>query len=415
MRRLWPNLSILTISLALAFLLWAVATESENPTVERALNTPTPLEIQGLPETMIAYNRSDTNVRVTLRAPRSIWNNLTNNDIRAYIDLSQAVTGTNTLPVKIEMRVSPTRIVAVTPAEVRVDVEPWAEKEVAVNVRVQGIPTSGYRTDAPIVTPRVVRVRGPASRVAQVAEVRFTMDVQGEQSDVVGEYQPLPMDAAGNLVANVDVLPQTVTASVPIWQLSHIRDLAVTVALEGQPATGYRIVNLEVDPPVVKVFGRTEVVRAAPGFLQTQPISLAGRTESLTTTVALQMPEGLSTFPPARPEVTVSLSIEAIRSGMTLNVQPRIQGLGSGLSATVGIDSVVVVLSGPLWIMESLDPEMVRLTLNLTNLASGDYTIAPTVNVPREVSIVNIIPEAVPVQIKAASPTAASPPPIIEH
>ncbi len=150
---------------------------------------------------------------------------------------------------------------------------------------------------------------------------------------------------------------------------------------------------------MLKVFGRTEIVRAAPGFLQTQPISLTGRTESLTTTVALQMPEGLSTFPPARPEVTVTLTIEAIRSGMTLNVEPRIRGLEPGLSATVGIDSVVVIMSGPIAIMETLDPDDVQLTLDLTELEAGSYAILPDIIVPDNVTIENIIPEAVPVQI----------------
>ncbi len=395
----WRNIGLALLSLALAFLLWMVATEAENPTEDRQLNTAIPVEIQGLPETMIAYNLSESSVRVTLKAPQSVWRELTASDVRAYLDLSRVVTGTNTLPVQVQARGNPVNLVTVTPHEIAVNVEPLTDKEVPVDVVVQGAPASGYRHDAPVIAPRRVRVRGPASQVAQVDRALITVELQREQSDVSNDYPPRPVDAAGNPVRNVEVSPDAVTVSIAIWQLSYIRDLAVTVSLDGQPAPGYRIANLEVDPPVLKVFGRTEIVRAAPGFLQTQPISLTGRTESLTTTVALQMPEGLSTFPPARPEVTVTLTIEAIRSGMTLNVEPRIRGLEPGLSATVGIDSVVVIMSGPIAIMETLDPDDVQLTLDLTELEAGSYAILPDIIVPDNVTIENIIPEAVPVQI----------------
>jgi len=195
-----------------------------------------------------------------------------------------------------------------------------------------------------------------------------------------------------------------VTVSVPIWQLGYIRDLAVTVTLEGQPAPGYRVANLLVDPPVVKVVGRTDLVKAAQ-YLQTRSISLEGITQTLESRAVLQMPEGLSVIFPPTPEVTVTLTVEVIRSGLTLDVSPEIQGLSPGLAARAGIDSVVVILSGPLIAMEQVNPADVRLILDLTNLTTGDYIITPKVLVPEQVVIENIVPEAVPVTIERAVPS----------
>ena len=138
----------------------------------------------------------------------------------------------------------------------------------------------------------------------------------------------------------------------------------------------------------------------APGFLQTQPINLEAITQSLTTKVALQMPEGLSIFYPSRPEVTATLTVEIIRSGLTLAVTPTIRGLRNDLTTAVGVETVVVILSGPLNVMENLDVNDVSLVLNLVNLTPGDYTIVPVVTVPDEVVIENIIPEAVPIKIE---------------
>ncbi len=229
----WRNIGLALLSLALAFLLWMVATEAENPTEDRQLNTAIPVEIQGLPETMIAYNLSESSVRVTLKAPQSVWRELTASDVRAYLDLSRVVTGTNTLPVQVQARGNPVNLVTVTPHEIAVNVEPLTDKEVPVDVVVQGAPASGYRHDAPVIAPRRVRVRGPASQVAQVDRALITVELQREQSDVSNDYPPRPVDAAGNPVRNVEVSPDAVTVSIAIWQLSYIRDLAVTVSLDG--------------------------------------------------------------------------------------------------------------------------------------------------------------------------------------
>jgi hypothetical protein len=112
------------------------------------------------------------------------------------------------------------------------------------------------------------------------------------------------------------------------------------------------------------------------------------------------MPEGLSVFYPSRPEVTATLTVEVIRSGLTLEVTPTIRGLRNELTTAVGVESVVLILSGPLTVMEALGDNDVELVLNLVNLNPGDYTIVPVVTVPDEVVIENIIPEAVPVKIE---------------
>ena len=75
-------------------------------------------------------------------------------------------------------------------------------------------------------------------------------------------------------------------------------------------------------------------------------------TQSLTTTVGLQMPSGLYVISHPRSVVTASLRIEVIQSGLNLEVEPVIQGLSTGMTASVEIEKVVLILSGPLAVME---------------------------------------------------------------
>ncbi len=399
-RWLGRNLGSLLLSFLLAFFFWAVATEAKDPTQDAPFGSSIPVELTGLDEGMIAYRMNVTRVHVELRAPQSVWKTLTSANLHAYIDLSDVTTGTLTVPVKVDVQATPVQVLKITPPDVILTIEHIAEKEITVTTRLEGTPLFGFRADDPEVVPQTVRVRGPASWVDKVTQAQVTISVQGQQSDVRGDYHPLLLDQNEEPVANVEPIPKAVTINVPISPLGYVRDLPVTISWEGQPASGYRISNLVIEPQIVKVYGRVETVREAPGYLLTQPVSLDTLTQSLTTTVALQMPAGLSLISPPRPYVTVSLTIEAIQTGLTIAVTPTLRGLSPDMSATPGVETVVLILSGPLAVMEQLQAEDVDVVLDLTNLMPGDYTIIPVVEVPQGVIIQNVIPEAISVRIQ---------------
>jgi YbbR domain-containing protein len=395
------NLSLVFVSMILAFFFWAVATEAEDPTVRENYGSSLPVEIQGLPEDMTTYGAENARVRVEIRAPESVWRNLSSDTINAYIDLSDVETGTLEVPVQVAVSAEPADVTDVTPKTVEVTVEQIAEKEVSVVPQFQGAPATGFQADPPEVAPQAIRVRGPESWVRQVVSSRVTVPLSDQRNDIRGDYEPVALDEAGNVIEAVEFIPKAVTVNVPIEPMADFREIPVDPVVEGQPLPGYRVAGVLIKPPTVNVVGRREAVRET-ATIQTEPISLEGITQTVTTTVPLRMPAGLSLISPATPRVTVTLSVEVIRSGLTVDVTPRVKGVGQGLTATVGLDSVLVILSGPLSTMERLDPVRdVELTLDLTNMTSGEYSIVPQVTVPDDVDIENIVPEAIPVRIEA--------------
>lgn len=398
-RKLAQNLNLALLSLTLAFFFWIVATEGENPTEQKNFPVAIPVTITGAPEGMQAYGTEGAAVRVTLRAPQSVWNTLQLEDLRAYIDLSTAQPGRLTAPVQVEVRRQPVRVVDIAPAQLDLTLEPVAEKEILVNIVLEGTPALGYVTRTPTIAPRAVRVSGPASLVAQVTHAQISISVENQRRAIRADFNPVAVDELGHTVPYVELLPKAVTVNIPIEQLSNFRDVAVQVNLEGQPAPGYRLTSVEVEPPVVTVVGRNEVVQAIQGYLPTTAISLEGLTESITVTSGLAIPEGLSVL--LTPQVTVTIRLEAIAGSLTLNREPEIQGLGQGLTVTVAPATVAVLLNGPLPQLEQLDPAMVHVVLNLEGLGVGQYTIAPqiTVDVP-DVDAESVLPASVTVQIE---------------
>jgi len=90
LRRITRNLPTLLLSFLLAVMVWALAVNSIDPSVEKVYPNPVTIEVIGqAPNLMITSDLPQT-ISVTLRAPNSTWNSLLNEKapVRAIVDLS---------------------------------------------------------------------------------------------------------------------------------------------------------------------------------------------------------------------------------------------------------------------------------------------------------------------------------------
>jgi len=392
--RLGQNLSLIILSLVLAFFFWAVATETGDPTEERAYATAIPIEILGVPQDrMAAYGAENAKARVVLRAPRSLWEILQPEDIHAYVNLSSTEPGKNiVVPVTVDVLRGPAQIVEYSPDNITLSLEALAEKDVPVLVVVDGTPALGFVARPPTYVPQTVTVRGPESLVAEVIRAQLRIPVKEQRQNVTGDLQAQPVDQAGNLINYVEVIPKSVSVSVPIEQLGNIRDMAVRVILLDEPADGYRVSRVTVDPPIVTVIGRQDVLQNMTGFLETDPVSLSAANASFTATVGLQMPEGLSVL--LTPEVLVEVTLEMQESKLTVPVDPQVVGLALGYDVELQPNRLRLVLSGPYEIIKQLNIDDIQMFVDLTELTPGRHTITPTILLPDPlIRIESILPQ----------------------
>ncbi len=77
--------------------------------------------------------------------------------------------------------------------------------------------------------------------------------------------------------------------------------------------------------------------------------------------------------------ILVVIEIEPILTSSVVPIMPEIRALGPGLTATLSVDTVRVILYGPLPVLDSLTPTDVRVTLDLLGLESGTHNITPNV------------------------------------
>jgi YbbR domain-containing protein len=103
--------------------------------------------------------------------------------------------------------------------------------------------------------------------------------------------------------------------------------------------------------------------------------------------------------------VLVQVGIAPIEGSLIISYRPvETVGLAEGLSAHLSPQTVDVILSGPLPVLDSLLSSDVTIQLDLTGLAAGTYQLTPTVTIAKSGIIVeSILPGTVEVIITSAA------------
>lgn len=409
-RWLAENTGTIILSLFLAFIVWVTAVVTSDPNIEGVSN-PIPLKIEGLGTNMFLIGDIPDQVQVTLAAPASIWNEINNNPdlINATIDLSGLEAGEHTIPVMIQIDASPVKLLAVTPDEITLALEPLMTRELPVELIVNGEPPLGYQKEDPVINPEVIQVSGPESAVEKVAQAKVTLDIAGASQSVTVRSGVEILDESGAPVSGVTIRPQLVTVTQPISLLRGFRNVAVKVVTTGQVANGYRLTNIIVTPPTVTVSSDDPLlVNELPGFIETNPINIEGLIDDIEVNASLVLPEGIILI--REPGVLVQIGVAAIESSLTMPLPIELIGLSPDLSAIVSPSVVDVIVSGPIRVLEELTPASFRAVIDVTNLEPGTYQVSPVIDlIPDRVQIDSILPETVEVVISLApTPTPAT-------
>jgi YbbR domain-containing protein len=409
-RWLVENIGTLLLAFILAVAAWVSAVVATDPNEQHTMR-PVSLETMGGSTDMIQVGPLIDQVRLTIRAPKSIWNQLNNNPtlVRAWVDLTGLEPGEHTLEVKVRIDIRPTQLVQVEPANVHIRLEPLIRREIPVELTVIGELPIGYKQDTPNVQPAQVTISGPQSEVAQAARARVEINISGAVETIAKTIPVEILDKNGSPVTGVVVSPPVVNVMQPISLLGRFKNVAVKIVTVGQAANGYRLTNISVSPPTFTVFSNNpDLINELPGFVETLPVDINNLTEDAEISVGLNLPEGITTV--REPSVLVQVSVAAIESSLTLSLPIEIVGLTLDARATISPEAVDVIVAGPLNILDALSPASFRIILDLTGLPPGIFQRSPVVDqVPEQVRVQTILPEIVEVKIEPAPTPTLSP------
>lgn len=407
------NISTLIMSILLALIVWIFAIDQENPLLRQPYADPIPIQVRGLPEgTQTLQDLSKKTVFLTLRAPRRSWETVTPDDFDVYINLANLNPGIHEVPIQVNAVNPDVDVIDVQPRQLRVQIEPVVSKTVPVQIEIMDSPAFSYEWQTPIVEPEQVTISGPETQVAQVNSAVAEVFLRNAKSQVERTQTLAPRNSQNLTVDRVNVEPLSASIVVPIVQRPGRKEVAVVVPVEGQPAPGYRLTSITSEPGTVILRGSTEALSEVGGFVETPVLNIENATGDVRERLPLILPENISTL--GESSVTAVIGISAIESSMPVSRQPIIQGLDNNLRASVALNQVDVILSGPMPRLEALRDEDVRVTLDLTALLPGRHQVVPRVVAPEGIQVEGVIPQAVEVTIESlvtATPTGATPTP----
>jgi YbbR domain-containing protein len=376
-----------------------------DPNEERDFPIPLELQVRGQDPGLIVIGSLPSQVLLRLSAPVSLWDRLTSGaeTVRVYLDLTDLGPGEHTLPVQVESDLKPFRIIQVSPSEVTIQLEPLAVAEFEVEPLIEGTPALGFEIEDVSIIPNVATVSGPENLIEQVDQVVARLNVNAARQTIAQTVSLQALDATGSVLSGLTIEPAQVEVEQTILQAGGYRDVAVNVATVGQPASGYRVTSIAVNPPIVTLFStNTDIVTALPGFVSTVPLDLSGAQDNIVTRLALNLPQGVIVVGDQQ-NVEVIIGIAAIETSTLLNAQVEIIGLGTGLEAQLSPDIVSIVLSGPLSTLQSLRGDDIRLFVDLTGLPPGTHLIEPQAEIlPPDVELISIVPTSIEVVITEA-------------
>lgn len=393
MRRFTSNFRTFLLALVLGISVWVSAVTGADPDEVRIYPESIPLEIIGNDPSLIITSEIPTEVEVTLRAPRSVWEQLTaqENSVQATLDLTGLSAGKHSVDIQIRVLVRPYQIVLADPKTVTVILEPLATRTFPIEQSISGLPAIGYQAGDVKIEPTEVVISGPESLINQATRARVSVNLDGIREDIDQSNPIQIVDENNEVIPGLSITPENARVTVPVSQQGGFRDVAVKVVVNGQIAAGYRLENISVFPPVITVFASDpELVNSLPGIIETQPLDLQDANEDITTRLALNLPANVTLVGAQTVEVTVGIS--PIQTSLTLLNQPiNVIGLTEGLLVQISPQTVDVIISGPLPTLDALTLQDVRVTVDVTGLGLGTHQLTPIV----EVLVNNVLVESI--------------------
>ena len=386
-------------SLVAAFGVWFVIQDVENPRVTGIIPPePQPASIRVEVKDNQDFIVSDPQpVKVQVEARKADLAELRATDFQAAVSVLGKPVGVPVeVPVQVTTSRSGVRVLNVSPSTVTVTLQEAKVKEMPVTAHiVQPLPENYRLADPdhdPQLNPITVKVRGLPALVDSVATIDLDVNLSGARSDTVTlEGDLIARTEAGNPVT-VTLSQSRATATYKIAQTFTQRTLGLTPSTSGQPAPGYRIGNITVDPPIVTVTGPKSVVDSLDG-IGAEAVNVTNAKTDLTQVRQVDKVPNLAID---HTTVIIKVEIKPIDCGdpatapcgsTTFTVAPSFTGPTPGLTADVNEYFVQVRVTGSLADIQKLKPTDIKVAVPLTSPVVGTKSYDVIVTLPSGLSL----------------------------
>lgn len=402
LRNVADHWALAIFSLVAAGGIWFVIQDIENPRVEAVV----PVEgAQGILVTPVNLSpdfvlAQTSRVRVRVEARESDIPTLRASDFRATVDLQGIEEGDRvSLPVEVVSLNSNVTVLSVDPPRIEVELVRIQSAEFPVQVNITGaLPATFRESQDRIITPAFVIASARPELLANVDRVEIDVNLSGQRES---------FRFTGPLVArnrNGDTQIVTLSnaqASIEFFieQVTVEKTLPLRYRLSGNPAPGYQVESIVIQPRFVTVTGTREIVDNLTEVVL-ESVDISGASGPVIQRADIQIPPNVAVID-QRVDALVEVGVVPIRCGSISNggcgaatfyVAPEFRGIPAGLQIAPGSYQAVVQIAGPIGSAGSVDPGTISVVVSLEGATEGVFSIVPTVTVPASHSVEAVEP-----------------------
>lgn len=414
--KIFNNIGLKILAVIFSVLLWLVSVNINDP-VDTEVYRNIPVELENtslLTEEGLTYQVLDDTdrVTVTVRASRSVLENINASDVTATADFSE-LSFTNTVPIRLSLsRAFGSQIeISGSIDMVRLEVEERQEKQLVIEIDQVGTPADGYIVNSVLTTDgNALRISGPQSLVSQVDRAVVEANVEG-LTESINITEPIRLyDADGNEITSSRITKSVSTSNVSI-SILQTKEIPVTASASGEPAAGYAATGeVTCAPDRITVAGRSSALASLEEIvIPAEELDLTGATEDVVELIDIRqyLPDGVSLTNTSEdgfngrvavtagvePLVDVTgqmdqsrIQIRNVPDGYQVTLAPgeavsiRLRGLQDNLD-TVNVSQLSGSIDVAEWMQEN----------NLSELTEGNVEMEVTVSLPDHVTQVGTV------------------------
>lgn len=222
-----------------------------------------------------------------------------------------------------------------------------------------------------------VIIKGASYKLKQVATVKALVDIENISNPKAGTFtlKEIPLiayDSDGKPVEGIEIVPTSINAQVKITSPS--KEVPLQVIPSGEVAFGKSIKEFSTSIAKVTIYGDESVIND----IESIPVKIdvTNLSSDKTFKVNIEKPAGVRNI--SSKTVTVKVSMDEVITKDFTDCNISIVNLNSNYKAyavSKEDSSVTVVVKGSSDVVNTLDPNTIQATVDLTGYGPGEYEV----------------------------------------
>ena len=395
------NIGLKLLAILFALSLWLVVVNVDDPKQTRTYSAVvTVVNEDSLLSAGKYYDIKDGINTVSFRVTgkRSVMEKLRNSSFTATADMKNLEAGTR-VPVEISAKnknLNDSIEISSKQLYLYVELENRATTKFVVEPDTEGTLSPGVIIESIDIEPGTITVSGREAEVNKIASVSVKIPVDGMNTDITQQLEPVFFDADGQIVdvetAGLEISDTVVDVTV---NLESVKTVDISVRTSGVLDENLELASITVDPVTVALKGEPQYLNEITGI--TIPESVINLSEvkgsfSKIVDITAYLPEGVSLVDSAQSMVTICVNMAGdATNNLTISKDKiEVANLASGLKVEIADENISTQMFGAADVLGSINKEDITAFIDCTGLNAGNHVVVLHFNPVDGITIQNV-------------------------